>query len=239
MTSRPGEQLAGGVPAGAPAAGDVPAGAPGAWEALSDEELAAHCASELGACLTELVGRYEHRIRDCARRMSLDRAGAEDLVGEIYLRLVVSLPEFQARSAFSTWLYRLAHNTCVDAFRRERRWADRSAHPAQSAPDYLLAEIPAAWGDPVADLDAGIRECYLGQALARLPGDYRQVVLLRLGEGRSNEEVAQALGISVDAVKARLRRARRRLVADLTERRRCPLCQRLGELGIGAGGEVG
>lgn len=218
------------------------------WEEISDDELALHCATEMGACLTELVSRYDKRVRDCAARMSLARAQAEDLTGEIYLRLVASLPRFEGRSAFSTWLYRLAHNTCIDTYRREmhrvRMTADpspgadqRPASHATGADDYL-AELPANWGDPAEAFDDDVRGCYLSQALGRLPDDYRQVVLLRLGEGRSNEEVARLLGTSVDSVKAKLQRARRRLREDLLVRRSCPFCQQAGAFRINGGGEV-
>lgn len=213
------------------------------WESMSDEELALNCAREMGACLDELVARYDARLRDCARHMSLRRDQAEDLTGEIYLRLVASLPSFEGRSAFATWLYRLAHNTCVDAYRRETRrtrmTADPPAGPGRAAaPGDLLAGLPAGWGDPAADLDAQIRECYLGQALARLPADYRQIVLLRLGEGRSNENVARLLGASVDSVKARLQRARRRLKEDLLTPRACPFCHKAGVFRITGTGQV-
>ncbi|MHB1486098.1 MAG: RNA polymerase sigma factor [Acidimicrobiales bacterium] len=209
------------------------------WTRMSDEELALHCSSEMGACLEELVGRHEERIRDCARRMSLERDQAEDLVGEIHLRLVASLAHFEGRSAFGTWLYRLAHNTCIDAFRRDSRRARVALKPggrSDPGPDDVLAELPATWGDPEADFDEQIRQCYLGQALARLPPDYRRVVLLRLGEGRSSAEVAQTLGTSVDSVKAKLRRARRRLQDDLLTRRSCPFCQGTGSFRITGSG---
>jgi RNA polymerase sigma-70 factor (ECF subfamily) len=212
-----------------------------AWEAMSDEQLALHCAYELGECLEELVKRYDQRIHECARSMSLDRSQAEDLVGEIYLRLVASVPRFEGRSAFGTWLYRLAHNACIDAYRRDSR---RTSHLLQTArgpstsTDEPLADLPASWGDPSVDLDAQIRECYLGQALARLPAGYRQVLQMRFAEGRSNEEVARLLGTSVDSVKAKLQRARRRLKEDLLEPRSCPFCQRLGELRLGQDAEV-
>lgn len=213
------------------------------WESMSDEELALHCAREMGACLEELVARYDARVRDCARRMALRRDQAEDLTGEIYLRLVASLPSFGGRSAFGTWLYRLAHNTCIDAYRREARRERMTAAPSAgpghaAAPGDLLAGLPAGWGDPAADLDAQIRECYLGQALARLPAGYRQIVLLRLGEGRPNQEVARLLGTSADSVKARLQRARRRLREDLLTPRPCPFCQKAGVFRITGTGQV-
>jgi RNA polymerase sigma-70 factor (ECF subfamily) len=199
----------------------------------------------MGACLEELVGRYDKRVRDCARHMSVERDQAEDLVNEIYLRLIASLPRFEGRSAFGTWFYRLAHNTCIDAYRRETRRARMTTAPGtqpdadrDTGADDLLAGLAAGWGDPAVDLDADIRDCYLSQALTRLPADYRQIVLLRLGEGRSNEEVARLLGSSVDSVKAKLQRARRRLKNDLVTRKSCPFCQGVGAVRINAQGEV-
>ncbi len=88
------------------------------WAKLSDEELALRCSGEVAGCMDELVFRYEQRVRDCARRMSLDRQRAEDAVQEIFLRMVTSLPRFRGQSAFATWMYRLSHNTCIDAFRK-------------------------------------------------------------------------------------------------------------------------
>jgi RNA polymerase sigma-70 factor (ECF subfamily) len=214
-----------------------------AWASMSDEELAQHCAEEMGECLTELVARYDGRIRSCARRMSLTRDQAEDLAGEIYLRLVASLPSFGARSAFGTWLYRLAHNTCIDAYRREGRRA-RLIAAAPAGPDRgsgtagLLDRLAAGWGEPPASLEDRIRECYVGQALSRLPGDYRQIVLLRLAEGRSSADVARLLGTSVDSVKARLQRARRLLKQDLLTPRACPFCRRAGVFRITGTGQV-
>lgn len=213
------------------------------WATMGDEELARHCATEMGACLDELVSRYDRRVRDCARRMSVGREQAEDLTAEIYLRLVASVPRFEGRSAFATWLYRLAHNTCIDAYRRELRRARMAPATLVSAdhdttPDDLLADLPADWGDPIADLEERIRECYLGQAIGRLPEDYRRIVLLRLGEGRSTEEVARLEGTTVNAVKAKLQRARRRLREDLMVSRSCPFCEKAGAFRIGGGGEL-
>jgi RNA polymerase sigma-70 factor (ECF subfamily) len=78
----------------------------------------------------------------------------------------------------------------------------------------------------------------VGQALSRLPGDYRQIVLLRLAEGRSSADVARLLGTSVDSVKARLQRARRLLKQDLLTPRACPFCRRAGVFRITGTGQV-
>lgn len=211
------------------------------WAEMSDQELALRCSTQIVGCMDELVGRYESRIRDCASRMALDRDHAEDAVQEIFLRMVASLPKFQGRSAFGTWLYRLAHNTCIDSFRRGTR-ESRMRAPAvtggeETAGD-LFDSIPSDFGDPEAELDERIQECYLGQALADLPADYREIVRLRLGEGRSNEEVARMLGATVDSVKAKLRRARRQLREHLLTRRWCPVCHEMGALRISETGAV-
>lgn len=208
------------------------------WTRLSDEELALRCSEHVAGCMEELIRRYEQRVRDCARRMSLDRQDAEDLVQEIFLRMLVSLPRFRGRSAFATWMYRLSHNTCIDAFRRAAR--DRHRRPTVLPEDAWdpLDQLPALYGDPERELDAAIQECYLGRALAELPDGYREIVRLRLGEGRSNEEVARLLGTTVDAVKSKLRRARRLLRDHLVEHRACPICMRMGPFRIPAPGTI-
>lgn len=208
---------------------------------MPDEELARLCAAQVAGCMDELLARYEARVQACARRMALDRDQAEEAVQETFLRVVSSLASFQGRSAFSTWLYRLAHNTCIDLFRRGTRDARRQvpvAHGADSSVEDPLQALPAADGDPQAELDAQVQECYLGQALAKLPPSYREIVRLRLGEGRSSEEVARMLGTTVDAVKAKLRRARQQLRAILLERRECPICGRIGAFRVTQRGEL-
>lgn len=209
------------------------------WQEMSDEELAAHCAEQLEGCLDELVRRYEARIAACAHRMSLDRDAAEDAVQEILLRLTRSVPQFRGESAFSTWLYRLAHNTCVDMFRTQVRDRDRRAFTVDTEDGQnVLERVPSGLGDPEADLDRLVQDCLLGQAVARLSDDYRQVVRLRLGQGWSNQQIADHLDTTVDAVKAKVRRARRQLRDDLTTSRSCPLCAALGTVALDREGEV-
>jgi len=209
------------------------------WVELTDEELAIRCSEQVAGCMDELVRRYEQRVRDCARRMSLDRQDAEDAVQEIFLRMVTSLPRFQGKSAFATWMYRLSHNTCIDAFRKDAR--DRQRRLARVPEDEggdPLDRLAAPYGDPEAELDRAIQECYLGQALADLPESYQEIVRLRLGEGRSNEEVARLLGTSIDSVKSKLRRARRLLRGYLLERRSCPICKQMGPFRLEGSGRV-
>ncbi len=209
------------------------------WAELTDEELAIRCSEHVAGCMNELVGRYEQRVRDCARRMSLDRQDAKDAMQEIFLRMVSSLPRFQGKSAFGTWMYRLSHNTCIDEFRRGTRDKEHrlTTVPKDEQGD-PLDRVAAQFGDPEIELDSTIQECYLGQALADLPESYREIVRLRLGEGRSNEDVARLLGTTVDSVKSKLRRARKLLRERLLERRTCPICKQMGPFRLEASGSV-
>lgn len=199
-------------------------------QAVSDEGLAWQWGSELDGGAEALIARYEPMIRRMARRMVRDGDQVDDVVQEIFLRMVVALPSFEGRSAIGTWIYRLAHNTCVDVFRRTTREARRRVWPPLDGqgPDDQLALLPARWGDPETELDHRIEGCYLEWVLSQLPADYCEIVRLRLGAGWSSEEVARLLGTSVDSVKAKLRRARNQLREGLAAGRRCPYCERLG-----------
>lgn len=193
---------------------------------MSDEELAAHCKSKLDGALDELLARYDRRVRACARQMASDQREVEDLVQETFLRVISSLARFEGRSAFATWLYRIAHNTCIDKFRRDaRQRAHRGAAGERQLLEDFLAKDPAGqWGDPEAQLEHDLASCYVGWLLSTLSAPSRQVIQLRLLDGRSDIEVAQLLGATPDAVKSRLRRARAQLRAAINDHGACPFC---------------
>jgi RNA polymerase sigma factor (sigma-70 family) len=196
------------------------------WLEMSDEELAAHCVSKLDGAMDELLRRYGQRVRACARQMAADRGEVEDLVQETLLRMVSSLAHFEGHSAFATWLYRLAHNTCVDSFRRDsRQRAHRTGKDDQRILEQFLADDQSEhWGDPEAQLEHDLASCYVGWLLSKLGPQNRRVVELRLLDGRSTEEVAQILGTTTDGVKSRLRRARSQLRAAIEADGVCPFC---------------
>jgi RNA polymerase sigma-70 factor (ECF subfamily) len=198
----------------------------------SDEELAL-CAAGNRDCVETFVARYEEKIRACAWRMVGDPDEIEDLTQETLLRLIRSLPSYRGEASASTWVYRIAHNTCVDAHRR------RAARP-QSVPlepdEVAGAEAPAELElDPAALFEDAAAECFVEHAVRELPPEYSRIASLRLLDGLSNEEIADRLGTSVDAVKSKVKRARARLRERLAEPHACPLCPP-GELRFGAEG---
>jgi RNA polymerase sigma-70 factor, ECF subfamily len=199
---------------------------------VSDEELALCAAGNLD-CAETFLTRYEEKIRACAWRMVGDPNEIEDLTQETVLRLIRSLPSYRGEASVATWVYRIAHNTCVDAHRR------RAARP-QTVPlapgEPTGAAAPAELDlDPAALLEDAVAACFFEHAVRELPPEYARIASLRLLDGLSNEQIAERLETSVDAVKSKLKRARAKLRERLAEPHACPLCPP-GELRLGADG---
>lgn len=156
-----------------------------------------------------MVRAHQARIlRLCASLLG-DAAPAEDAAQEIFFKAYQALPSFRGRSAFSTWLYRIAANHCLDLLRKRRRERTESWEALIESSGEQLQQFLAAPVDPKAALaDAELVQ----RALAQLPPDYRLILTLREVEGLSYQELAAALRCSLDAVKARLRRARQELL---------------------------
>ena len=200
---------------------------------VSDEQLAL-CAAGSPSCVEALVSRYEEKIRACAWRMVGDPNEIDDLTQETLLRLIRSLPGYKGEASASTWVYRIAHNTCVDAHRR--RAARPRTTPIELDEDGAAAEAPTALDpDPAVLLEDAVAECFVEHALGELPNDYARIASLRFVDGLSNEQIATTLGTSVDSVKSKLKRARAQLREKLAEPSACPLCPP-GEFRFGADG---
>jgi RNA polymerase sigma-70 factor (ECF subfamily) len=177
----------------------------------TDEELAARgCLGDLDA-FGLLVRRHYPRIVGLCSNLLVERSEADDAAQEIFLKAHRALARFAGEARFSTWLYRIAVNHCTDLRRKAFRRGTVS-----------LDAIVSAKGEPAGGLLSGgasggyqAEEAALAQTLlSELPDDYREALVLRI-EGLSYEEIAAALGCSLDAVKARLRRARRLLAAKM------------------------
>jgi RNA polymerase sigma-70 factor (ECF subfamily) len=128
---------------------------------------------------------------------------ARDCTQETFLRVYGKVGEFRAEAAFSTWLYRVAVNTCVATLRRRPR------RPAASLEDETVREIPderpEAWTELVREVD----QRQVRAVVAQLPEDYRVVLVLRYFQGLSYEQMMAVLGYSLTQVKVKLHRARR------------------------------
>ena len=161
----------------------------------------------------ELVAPYERKLYAVCLRMMGAAEDAADALQETMLRLWRGLPDFRTEAQFSTWAYRVATNTCLDALRKQSR---RPATSLEALEDEGFTP-PDASQTPEEALLSNARQEAVEKALAQLPPDARAALLLRDMQGRSYEEVAQALGITLGTVKSRIHRAREKVAAMLME----------------------
>ncbi len=165
----------------------------------------------------ELVRRYESKIFRLAQHITQNREDAEDVLQETFLKAYEHLNQFQGQSKFYTWIVRIAVNQALMKLRRRK--TDKSVsldETIDTGEDTIVREI-AAWDeDPEQRFSRDEIGQILDSAIQSLEPPYRSVFVLRDVEDLSTEETAEALGLSVPAVKSRLLRARLQLREKLT-----------------------
>ncbi len=151
-----------------------------------------------------LVPAYRRRVFGLAFSILRDRAAAEDLAQEVFVKLWQALPRYDGRAKLSTWIYAITRNASVSALRTRRRMVSMS-DPAVSEEVEGIAAAPV----PV----AGDRE--LRRVIEALPEKQRQAVTLYYLDERPVEEVAEMMGLPANTVKTHLHRARASLATAL------------------------
>ena len=168
-----------------------------------------------------LVARHEKPIWNFLRRFVADAATAEDLLQEVFLRVVKSADEWRGAAKFSTWLYTIARNLTVDQSRRAvHRNAASLDGPRMLAPiRRRRCTIGSPSPDRRADDLASDRETKrrIDEAVAALPAEQREVFLMREVMEMPFAEIATAVGASEPTVKSRMRYALEKLRAALVE----------------------
>ncbi|HLX74008.1 MAG TPA: sigma-70 family RNA polymerase sigma factor [Terriglobales bacterium] len=160
----------------------------------------------------ELVKRYDRNVFRIALHITQNREDAEDVVQDAFLKAYENLEQFQGQSKFYTWLVRIAVNEALMKLRRRRPERMVSLdQEVQTEEDSMPREV-ADWSPNPEQLynQSELRDI-LGKTIQGLPPSFRTVFVLRDVEGLSTEETAQALELSVPAVKSRLLRARLQL----------------------------
>lgn len=163
--------------------------------------------------LDQLASAHRPAVLRIARHILGDSAQAEDATQDVFVRLQVALPGFRGDAELSTWLYRITLNVCRDLLRRQRtaKWGALDT-PADQAPEAGTEEHPDR------RLDAERARQFVRAAVARLPGDQREAVLLRYVSDLSYAEIARITSSPPGTVSSRIYRALRRLGEDLSPR---------------------
>ena len=180
--------------------------------ALDDRELAAQAKQGDRSAFTELVNRYARNIFRLARHITKNDQDAEDVLQETFLKAYSRLEQFHGDSKFYTWLVRIGVNESLMKIRRRKDGKfvalDQEIETGEGT---LVKQLPADVENPEEHYGREeIREA-LSSAIDGLADTYKTVFVLRDVDGLSTEETAQALELSVPAVKSRLLRARLQL----------------------------
>jgi len=166
---------------------------------------------------SELVRHYDRRVFRMAKQITQNDDDAEDVLQETFLKAYTHLDNFQGNSKFYTWLVRIAVNEALMKLRKRR--SDRTVpldEPIDTGEDEMVREV-AVWDEnPEESYSREELGDILDQAIQSLKPAYRTVFILRDIEEMSIEETAEALGLSISAVKSRLLRARLQLREKLT-----------------------
>ena len=161
----------------------------------------------------QLMAAHESKMYAVALRMCGNREDAQDCLQEAMLRVYRALSGFKGQSSFSTWIYRITMNSCLDELRR------RKSRTATSL-DAMLENgfAPSDEGDtPEQSSLRSEQRRALEKAIAGLPEDMRAAIVLRDVQGCSYDEIADALSANVGTIKSRISRGREKLRAVLLE----------------------
>ena len=162
----------------------------------------------------ELVRLYEKRVLALTQRMCKNPEDAAEAAQEAFLAAWQGLGNFRGESSFSTWLYRLASNACVDLLRREGR---RQSGVSLDDEDLNL-DVPSTIPTPQEEAERRELGEQIEAGLRALPPEYRAVLVLREVQQLRYQEIAGALELDVGTVKSRISRGRKRLRSFLLER---------------------
>ncbi len=179
---------------------------------LSEQELIARCRKNDVAAFEQLIGAYEQRVFALAFGMLGNRQDAEDMTQDIFLKVFRSIHTFRENASFSTWVYRVATNVCLDEIRRrKKRSGDVSINQTNRDDEAFELALPDPGETPFEAAQKKEAMAALREAIDCLGEEQRAVVVMRDLEGLSYEEIAHALGTSLGTIKSRLNRARQTL----------------------------
>ena len=166
------------------------------------------------AAFNTLMGMHERRMYAVALRMCGNPEDAQDCLQEAMLRVYRAISGFKAQSSFSTWVYRITMNTCLDELRKRKNRPNTS----------LDGLLDAGWSpedggeSPEGHAVRGEMRRVLGEYIRQLPEDMRAAVVLRDIEGYAYDDIARILGANVGTIKSRISRGRERLREKIAAR---------------------
>ena len=176
---------------------------------MSEEQLIRRAQQGDNGAFEELLLLHQKKVYNLCLRMSANPDDALDLSQEAFLRAWRSLGQYQFEASFSTWLFRLTSNVCIDFLRQKKRRQETSLTENYDDRDEG-AELSIPDVNPLPEQQAITNETKieLARAMGQLAPDHREILQLRVVEDLPYEQIADILGVRVGTVKSRLARAR-------------------------------
>jgi RNA polymerase sigma-70 factor (ECF subfamily) len=184
---------------------------------VEDAQLVERAVAGDGEAFRQLVERYQRPVYGLLLRMVRGPALAEDLAQESLIKAYRALATFDRSRQFSSWLFKIAHNTAIDHLRKNRpQTVPLETSDSERLDRLALLAAPESQSPEARARGRDLAEA-LQEALMTLRPDYREAVLLRYQQGLPYDEIAQILDLPLGTVKTHLHRARRQMANGLRE----------------------
>ena len=182
----------------------------------NDRELVATAVSGVEGSFEELVRRYQRPISAYVYRMVGNYESALDLTQEIFIKVYSSLNRYRPEFKFSTWIYKIAHNSAVDHLRRNTT----REQSLLIGPEGDQFDLPIESGSlsPEQESERKERRGEIESVVRALPANYRELIILRHSQDLSYEEIVEVTGLPLGTVKNRLFRAREMMRQQFVEK---------------------
>ena len=176
---------------------------------MLEEQLLRRAQQGDNGAFAELLLLHQKKVYNLCLRMSANPDDALDLSQEAFLRAWRSLGQYQFEASFSTWLFRLTSNICIDFLRRKKRRQETSLTESYDDSDEgAELSVPDAQPGPEQQAMTNETKIELARAMEQLSPEHREILQLRVIEDLQYEQIADILGVRVGTVKSRLARAR-------------------------------
>jgi RNA polymerase sigma-70 factor, ECF subfamily len=163
----------------------------------------------------EIVELYKDKVFQLSYRMLGNRHEAEDIAQEAFLRAYVNIHRFNIDLKFSTWLYRIATNLCIDRIRKKKPDYYLDAEVAGTDGLTMYSQIPSNASLPEDDVESLELQDSIQKEISKLPEKYRAVIVLKYIEELSLNEISEILDLPLGTVKTRIHRGREALRKQL------------------------
>lgn len=195
--------------------GQVRASASRMTDSLTEQTLIERCRKQDSDAFGRFVDLYQSRVFGFVRRMVADADEAADVTQEVFIRAYQHFGRFDSRSSVKTWLFKIAHNLCVDYSRRKKRTPNAMSLSAADEESEAIEVADVRWQPELVMMDEELADAVDG-AIMSMSEKLRSVLLLHDRDDLAYDEIASVLAIPVGTVKSRLFLARAHLQNSLS-----------------------